>query len=109
MGNCNCLERGRVAAWGGDDWPEWGSPDERSGGVQGMKENGDAGGTRVKIRMTKGQLRRLLEGAGRGSAVEDVVAEIMSVGTVRVDVADRQAERCGRPPKLETIQEDMVE
>ena len=103
MGNCSCcLERARVTAW--DDDEDWGLPAERSGGARG-----NGGGMRVKIRMTKGQLRRLLENADRGGASdEDVVAEIMRMGTVRVDVAELQhaAERHHRsPPKLETIQE----
>ena len=108
MGNCNCcLERARVTAW--DDDEDWSQPEERSGGARGVVSAGSGGGTRVKIRMTKGQLRRLLENAGRGGASdEDVVAEIMRMGTVRVDVAELQhaAERHHRsPPKLETIQE----
>ncbi|XP_062190614.1 uncharacterized protein LOC133893574 [Phragmites australis] len=107
MGNCSCLERARVTAWD-DENDDWGLPEpaERSGRARGMPTT-ENGGTRVKIRMTKGQLRRLLESAGRGEAPEeDVVAEIMSMGTVRVDVV-KVAER--RPPKLETIQEDDVD
>ncbi|KAF8700440.1 hypothetical protein HU200_034380 [Digitaria exilis] len=113
MGNCNCLERTRVTAWYDED-DDWGLPATgRSGGVRGAASTQNGGGTRVKIRMTKGQLRRLLESAGRrgASSDEDVVAEIMSMGTVRVDVAElRQAAeiRHRRPPKLETIQEDDV-
>ena len=110
MGNCSCLERARVTAW--DDDEDWSQPEERSGGARGVVSagNGGGGGMRVKIRMTKGQLRRLLESAGRGGGAsdEDVVAEIMRMGTVRVDVAELQhaAERHHRsPPKLETIQE----
>ncbi|EAZ40097.1 hypothetical protein OsJ_24540 [Oryza sativa Japonica Group] len=108
MGNCNCLERARakVTAWGaeeGDGGEDefWGATAaEFSGGGGGGARGGvpstrkkeiikDGGGggkgsssptRRVKIRMTKGQLRRLLAGAGRGAAVEDVVAEIMSMG-----------------------------
>ena len=104
MGNCSCLERARVTAW--DDDEDWSQPEERSGGARG-----NGGGMRVKIRMTKGQLRRLLDIAGRGGGAsdEDVVAEIMRMGTVRVDVAELRhaAERHHRPPpKLETIQED---
>ncbi|TKW35096.1 hypothetical protein SEVIR_2G348900v4 [Setaria viridis] len=113
MGNCSCLERARVTAWDGDE--DWVLPAERSGGARGVvsTENGGCGGMRVKIRMTKGQLRRLLETAGRGGASdEDVVAGIMSMGTVRVDVVaelrQAAAER-HRPPKLETIQEDGVD
>ncbi|RLN34038.1 hypothetical protein C2845_PM03G09010 [Panicum miliaceum] len=79
MGNCSCLERARVTAW--DDDEDWGLPAaERSGGARGVAAAGNdgGGGMRVKIRMTKGQLRRLLESAGRGGASdEDVVAEIM--------------------------------
>ncbi|RLM85378.1 hypothetical protein C2845_PM04G27200 [Panicum miliaceum] len=116
MGNCSCLERARVTAW--DDDEDWGLPAaERSGGVRGVvlpgSGGGCGGGMRVKIRMTKGQLRRLLESDGRGGASdEDVVAEIMRMGTVRVDVAELRhaAERHHRPPpKLETIQEDDVD
>ncbi|RCV13346.1 hypothetical protein SETIT_2G338800v2 [Setaria italica] len=113
MGNCSCLERARVTAWDGDE--DWVLPAERSGGARGVVSTENGGGMRVKIRMTKGQLRRLLETAGRGGASdEDVVAEIMSIGTVRVDVVaelrHRQAEEeRHRPPKLETIQEDGVD
>lgn len=69
---------------------------------------------RVKIRMTKGQLRRLLAGAGRGAAVEDVVAEIMSMGDVHVEPVKAEEGGGGRrpppsPSKLEPIQEDMDE
>ncbi|KAJ1291193.1 hypothetical protein BS78_02G299400 [Paspalum vaginatum] len=112
MGNCSCLERARVTAY--DD--DWGARTERfpAGAGPGARgDNNGGGGTRVKIRMTKGQLRRLLESAGRGGAPdEDVVAEIMSMGTVCVDVFDfRQAaaERHRPPPKLETIQEDDLD
>lgn len=114
MGNCSCLERARVTAWDDED-DDWGLPPAgRSGGGQGAVSAQNGGGTRVKIRMTKGQLRRLLESAGSGGASdEDVVAEIMSMGTVtvRVDVAElrQAAEDRHRPPKLETIQEDDVE
>jgi hypothetical protein len=110
MGNCSCLERARVTAWDGDE--DWGFLAERSGGARGVvSPTGNGGGMRVKVRMTKGQLRRLLESAGRGGASdEDVVAEIMSMGAVRVDVVAAElrqaAENRHRPPKLETIQED---
>ncbi|XP_006657786.1 uncharacterized protein LOC102710998 [Oryza brachyantha] len=127
MGNCNCLERARakVTAWAGEDDGTgeddyWGAAAaEFSGGVaQGAlstrkEKDGGGGGAssptrRVRIRMTKGQLRRLLDGAGRGSAVEDVVAEIMSMGDVHVEPVE--ADTHGPPPsKLETIQEDMDE
>ncbi|CAN6168259.1 unnamed protein product [Urochloa humidicola] len=112
MGNCSCLERARVTAWD-DEYDAWGLPTVRSGssGARGVVPTGN-GGMRVKIRMTKGQLRRLLENAGRGGASdEDVVAEIMRMGTVRVDVAEiRQAtERHRSPPMLETIKEDVDE
>uniref|UniRef100_A0A0E0LLK1 Uncharacterized protein n=1 Tax=Oryza punctata TaxID=4537 RepID=A0A0E0LLK1_ORYPU len=128
MGNCNCLERARakVTAWGDDGEDEfWGATAAEfsgGGGARGgvlstRKEIKDGGGEgtgssptrRVKIRMTKGQLRRLLDGAGRGSAVEDVVAEIMSMGDVHVEPV--KAEDGHRPSvsKLETIQEDMDE
>ncbi|OEL28786.1 hypothetical protein BAE44_0010192 [Dichanthelium oligosanthes] len=115
MGNCSCLERARVTAWDGDDDDYWGLPAaERSSGARGVVSTGNgSGGTRVKIRMTKGQLRRLLEITGRGGAPdEDVVAEIMSMGTVRVDVVSdelRDAAERHRTPKLETIQEDDVD
>ncbi|CAN6199246.1 unnamed protein product [Urochloa humidicola] len=111
MGNCSCLERARVTAWD-DEYDDWGLPAVRSGGARGVTPAGD-GGMRVKIRMTKGQLRRLLENAGRGGeSDDDVVAEIMRMGTVRVDVAElRQAaaERHHRPPMLETIKEDDMD
>jgi hypothetical protein len=115
MGNCSCcLERVRVTAWGDVD-DDWGLPAERSGRASagGVVSAENGGGTRVKIRMTKGQLRRLLERAGRrGAPDEDVVAEIMSMGTVHVDVAEfrhaAESER-HRPPKLETIQEDDLD
>ncbi|KAF0905265.1 hypothetical protein E2562_003866 [Oryza meyeriana var. granulata] len=128
MGNCNCLERARakVTAWGGegDDGEDeyWGATAaEFSCGAQGVLlarkgkygEDGGGGTTssptrRVKIRMTKGQLRRLLDGAGRESAVEDVVAEIMSMGEVHVEPVKAEDHQ---PPssKLETIQEDIDE
>ena len=109
-----------MTAWRDDDVDDdWGLPAaaESSGRpargvVSSSAENG--GGTRVKIRMTKGQLRRLLESADRrGTPDEDVVAEIMSMGTVCVDVAEfrHAAERHRRPskPKLETIQEDDLD
>jgi hypothetical protein len=95
MGNCSCLERPKkVMAW--DD------------------DGDNNGGMKVKIRMTKGQLRRLLESAGHGgsTADEDVVAEIMSMGAVRVEVVaaagHRQAAEAHHkpPPKLGTIRED---
>ncbi|CAM0144827.1 unnamed protein product [Urochloa decumbens] len=115
MGNCSCLERARVMAWD-DKYDDLGLPAVRSGAARGVVSagNGGGGGMRVKIRMTKGQLRRLLENASRGGASdEDVVAEIMSMGTVRVDVAElrlrQAAERHRRPPMLETIQEDDVD
>ncbi|CAN6205592.1 unnamed protein product [Urochloa humidicola] len=107
MGNCSCLERARVTAWDGDD--DWSLPAVRSGAAA---NGGGSDGMRVKIRMTKGQLRRLLETAGRGGeSDEDVVAEIMRMGTVRVDVAElrQAAEIKHRPPMLETIQEDDVD
>ncbi|KAF8669119.1 hypothetical protein HU200_051444 [Digitaria exilis] len=110
MGNCSCLERARVTAWYDEDDDRGLPAAGRSGGVRGMASTQNGSGTRVKIRMTKGQLRRLLESAGRGGASsdEDVVAEIMNMGTVRVDVAElrQAAEIRHRPPKLETIQED---
>ncbi|CAL5062427.1 unnamed protein product [Urochloa decumbens] len=112
MGNCSCLQRARVMAWD-DKYDDLGLPAVRSGAAQRVVSAGDGGGgMRVKIRMTKGQLRRLLENAaGRGGASdEDVVAEIMSMGTVRVDVAEiRQAAGRHRPPMLETIKEDDVD
>ncbi|KAL5198270.1 hypothetical protein ABZP36_001782 [Zizania latifolia] len=104
MGNCNCFERerARVTAWGGED----GQDDEENDGEGG--NNGSAPSTtRLKIRMTKGQLRRLLDGAGRGSAVEDVVAEIMSMGDVHVEPVEAEGHR--PPPKLGTIQEDDLD
>uniref|UniRef100_A0A0E0I0J9 Uncharacterized protein n=1 Tax=Oryza nivara TaxID=4536 RepID=A0A0E0I0J9_ORYNI len=141
MGNCNCLERARakVTAWGaeeGDGGEDefWGATAaEFSGGGGGGARGGvpstrkkeiikDGGGgegsssptRRVKIRMTKGQLRRLLAGAGRGAAVEDVVAEIMSMGDVHVEPVKAEEGGGGRrpppsPSKLEPIQEDMDE
>ncbi|CAD6223615.1 unnamed protein product [Miscanthus lutarioriparius] len=120
MGNCSCLERVRVMAWDDVD-DDWGLSAERFAGraapARGVASAENGGGTRVKIRMTKGQLRRLLESAGRrGAPDEDVVAEIMSMGTVHVDVvADfrhaAESERHRRPPKpkLETIQEDDLD
>ena len=114
MGNCSCLERVRVTAWDDVD-DDWGLPAERFAGraapARGVVSAENGGGTRVKIRMTKGQLRRLLESAGRrGAPDEDVVAEIMSMGTVRVDVEEfRHAAERHRPPKLETIQEDDLD
>uniref|UniRef100_A0A0E0ECD9 Uncharacterized protein n=1 Tax=Oryza meridionalis TaxID=40149 RepID=A0A0E0ECD9_9ORYZ len=143
MGNCNCLERARakVTAWGaeeGDGGEDefWGATAaEFSGGGGGgggarggvpstrkkeiIKDGGGGEGSssptrRVKIRMTKGQLRRLLAGAGRGAAVEDVVAEIMSMGDVHVEPVKAEEGGGGRrppqsPSKLEPIQEDMDE
>lgn len=107
-----------MTAWDGDD-NDWGLPGERSGGrARGVVSSAEnSGGTRVKIRMTKGQLRRLLESAGRRGAPdddEDVVAEILSMGTVHVDVAEfrhaPESERHRPPkPKLETIQEDDLD
>ncbi|CAD6217826.1 unnamed protein product [Miscanthus lutarioriparius] len=110
MGNCSCLERVRVTAWDDVD-DDLGLPAERSGSARRVVSAENSGGTRIKIRMTKGQLRRLLETAGRGGAPdEDVVAEIMSMGTVRVDVEEfRHAAERHRPPKLETIQEDDLD
>ncbi|KAG8042972.1 hypothetical protein GUJ93_ZPchr0007g4675 [Zizania palustris] len=107
MGNCNCFERERVrvTAWGGED----GQDDEKNDGEGGI--NGSAPATtttRLKIRMTKGQLRRLLDGAGRGSAVEDVVAEIMSMGDVHVEPVEAEIHR-PPPCKLGTIQEDDLD
>ena len=116
MGNCSCLERVRVTAWDDVD-DDLGLPAERSGSARRVVSAENSGGTCIKIRMTKGQLRRLLESAGRrGAPDEDVVAEIMSMGTVHVDVvADfrhaAESERHRRPPKpkLETIQEDDLD
>ncbi|CAN6183615.1 unnamed protein product [Urochloa humidicola] len=104
MGNCSCLERARVTAWD-DEYDDW------AGVARGVVPAG-SGGMRVKIRMTKGQLRRLLENAGRGGASdEDVVAEIMRMGTVRVDVVELRQTAAERhpPPMLETIKEDDVD
>ncbi|GJN11552.1 hypothetical protein PR202_ga29751 [Eleusine coracana subsp. coracana] len=114
MGNCNCLERSRVMAW--DDDYDWGlTPAARSGEARttAAMENG---GMKVKIRMTKGQLRRLLESAGHGgsSADEDVVAEVMSMGDVRVEVIAAMGQRQAaevhhKPPKLQTIEEEDLD
>lgn len=131
--------RAKVTAWGaeeGDGGEDefWGATAaEFSGGGGGGARGGvpstrkkeiikDGGGgegsssptRRVKIRMTKGQLRRLLAGAGRGAAVEDVVAEIMSMGDVHVEPVKAEEGGGGRrpppsPSKLEPIQEDMDE
>uniref|UniRef100_A0A0D9WZR0 Uncharacterized protein n=1 Tax=Leersia perrieri TaxID=77586 RepID=A0A0D9WZR0_9ORYZ len=115
MGNCNCLERARakVTAWGGDD--DGDDQDEYWGATAEKKDDGAAGSSsparRVKIRMTKGQLRLLLDGAGRGAAVEDVVAEIMRMGEVHVEPVEA-ADDGRRPPqstKLDTILEDLDE
>ncbi|KAL6840566.1 hypothetical protein ACP4OV_029430 [Aristida adscensionis] len=114
MGNCSCLERARVVAtWEEEDGSgggDRGLPGKRSGGATGTADESDDddddGGTRVRIRMTKGQLRRLLESAGRrGATEEDVAAEIMSVGAVRVDAVAPYRP----PPMLETIQEDDLD
>ncbi|KAL5196873.1 hypothetical protein ABZP36_000385 [Zizania latifolia] len=130
MGNCNCncfeRERARVTAWGGgggedDDYYYRGTaPVEFSGPASFRKKEKDGeGGNNVggsppptarllKIRMTKGQLRRLLDGAGKGLPVEDVVTEIMSMGEVLVEPVEA-AEGHRPPPKLETIQEDDMD
>jgi hypothetical protein len=75
MGNCSCLERPKkVTAWDHDD--------------------DNNGGMKVKIRMTKGYLRRL--------------REIMSMGVVAA-AEHRQAVEAHHskpPPKLGTIRED---
>jgi hypothetical protein len=113
MGNCSCRERPRVTAWDDDD-DHWILPAERSGEAPKTSMVGSTG-TKVKIRMTKGQLRRLLESAGHGgsTADEDVISEVMGMGTVRVEVVaaarHRQATEMhhkASSPKLETIQED---
>lgn len=103
----NCFERPRVMAWDDAD-DDWGlTPAARSGEARTAAAM-ESGGMKVKIRMTKGQLRRLLENAGHGgsTADEDVVAEVMSMGAVRVEVVAAAAEVHRKPPKLETIQED---
>ncbi|GJN32541.1 hypothetical protein PR202_gb21055 [Eleusine coracana subsp. coracana] len=114
MGNCNCLERPRVMAW--DDDYDWGLKPAARSGEERTTVAMENGGMKVKIRMTKGQLRRLLEGAGHGgsSTDEDVVEEIMSMGAVRVEVVaaagHRQAaEVRHKPPKLQTIEEEDLD
>lgn len=101
-----------MMAWDDDD-DDWGlAPSARSGDARAT-EAMENGGMKVKIRMTKGQLRRLLENAGHGgsTADEDVVAEVMSMGAVRVEVMAAAGHRQAapvqhKPPKLETIEED---
>jgi hypothetical protein len=114
MGNYSCRERPRVTAWDGDD-DHWGLPPAKRSGEAPRTAMVGSTRTKVKIRMTKGQLRRLLESAGHGGSTADeaVIAEVMSMGAVRVEVVD--AARHGQAtemhhkassPKLETIQED---
>ncbi|KAK4439799.1 hypothetical protein Salat_0314800 [Sesamum alatum] len=94
----NCIRKGSVEEWGGEDWGSFGSGDKNRnrGDLYGessmeysvqkkslLGENGGvlAAGTEVKIKISKKELERLVKKAdAEGMSVQQVLAQLMDVG-----------------------------
>ncbi|KAG8386129.1 hypothetical protein BUALT_Bualt03G0116900 [Buddleja alternifolia] len=121
----NCIRKGSSAQWGGEDWGSFGSGNktrtrgdlydeepknytytqEKSVSIDGESKDDYlssslAGGTEVKIKVSKKQLEQLLIKAdSEGLTVQEVLARLMDVGD------QFEAHRRSWSPDLQSIPE----